>query len=395
MEDTHHKNLSKEIELVLLCSNVKVDERDLERIKYLSAKNIDWGFFKALIIQNRTYVIGYQNLKLLKENVPEILMSELKELAISTGIKNLFFTIFLQKLVEAFKEQDIFMLPFKGPALAEQIYGDIIFRPFSDLDILVDKSNAVQAFNLLKKQGLTAQFVLKDSQFKKYINDEDHFSFYDPKRKITVELHWELSGLYLSLPIETSDLKAHITTGVINSTKIPCLSPEALLVYLCVHGSKHGWEHLEQVCCLAELIKLNKNLDWKKINKISADWQCKKMLSLGLYLAIKLLKAPVPDAILLEVESRDTVLEIANEVNNNLFNLLSDKDKKGISDRFSSFHIRIRDSYVDKIRYALRLLFRPTDKEWLYYPVPASVSFLHYFLRPYRLTIAKFRGKHA
>jgi hypothetical protein len=386
---------SNEIELVLLCSCLKNNQQGLDRIKYLSGQSIDWRFFKALIIQNRTFVIAYKNLKTVKENIPKALIIELKELSISTGTRNFFFAVFLQRLVEVFNKQGIFMLPFKGPALAEQVYKDIILRPFCDLDILVDKSDALPAFILLKKRGLVAQFELKDSQFKKYIKDEDHFQFYDPQSKITIELHWEISGLYLSYPITASDLKSHITTGTMNRTAIYCLSSEALLVYLCIHGSKHGWEYLEQLCCVAELIKLNLDLDWEKIIKLSSDWQCKKMLLLGLYLTEKLLKAPVPKPIHLKMAENDTIIKMANEVTNNFFKKKSDKNNKGMSDRFSKFHIRIRDSYIDKIRYGLRLVFRPTDKEWLYFPVPAFVSFVHYLLRPYRLIISKLRGEHA
>jgi Uncharacterised nucleotidyltransferase len=386
---------SNEIELVLLCSCLKNNEQGVDRIKYLSTQSIDWELFKTLIIQNRTYVLAYKNLKLVKENIPEKLILELKKLAISTGTRNIIFAVFLQKLIEVFNKQGIFMLPFKGPALAEQVYKDIILRPFSDLDILVDKSDALPAFSLLKKRGLVAQFELEDSQFKKYIKDEDHFQFYDPQSKITIELHWEISGLYLSHPITVSDLKLHIRTGTMNRTAIPCLSSEALLVYLCIHGSKHGWEHLEQLCCVAELIKLNTDLDWEKIIKFSSDWQCRKMLLLGLYLSETLLKAPVPETIHLRIAKNDTIMKMANEVADNLFKKRVGKNYKGISDRFSTFHMRIRDSFLDKIRYCLRLIFRPTDKEWLYFPVPSSVSFAHYVLRPYRLIISKVRGEHA
>ncbi len=395
MDMVQNNIFSKEIEIVLLCSSINLPEQDLGRIKHLSTQNIDWRLFKKIILKNRTYVIAYKNLKLVKESIPEKLMSDLKELAISTGARNFFFAVVLQRLVEAFNKQDIFMLPFKGPALAEQVYRDIILRPFSDLDILVSKSDAVQAFDLLKKRDLIAQFELTESQFKKYIKDEDHFQFYDPKNKIFIELHWEISGLYLYRPLAISDLAAHITDGTMNGKSIPWLFPEALLVYLCIHGSKHGWEYLEQLCCVAEIIKKNVDLDWKKIERLSLDWQCRKMLLLGLYLSVKLLKAHVPDRLQLQIDKDDTIARMADEVIDNIFNRMSNIEKKSISDRFSSFHIRIRDSFLDKIRYALRLIFRPTDKEWLYFPVPACVSFVHYLLRPCRLLICTLRGENA
>nr|NJM04207.1 nucleotidyltransferase family protein [Desulfobacula sp.] len=253
-------SFSKEIEIALLCSGITIKDQDLERVKYLCTQRIDWSFLKGLIVQNRVYVIVYHNLKPFKEILPEGFLSELKELAISTGTRNFMFAVFLQRLVADFTRQGIFILPFKGPVLAEYIYKDIIFRPFSDLDVLVDKSDAVAAFDLLKNRGLTPQFKLSPSQFKKYINDEDHFSFCEPQKKITVELHWDMAGLYLSKPLTVSGLKEHITSGTLSNASIPCLSSEALLLYLCVHGAKHGWEHLEQICCVTEV--LNQTRTW-------------------------------------------------------------------------------------------------------------------------------------
>ncbi len=394
MDITQGGSFSREVALVLLCSRIGTERQDLEQIRYLCMQGIDWDFFKKLIIRNRVYVIVYHNLKCVKESFPENLLSELKELTISTGTRNFILTVFLQRLIAEFNQQGIFILPFKGPVLAQQVYKDIIFRPFSDLDVLVDKSDAVFAFNLLKQKGLTAQLELNTSQFKKYLDDEDHFSFYEPQQKITIELHWDMSGLYLSRPITLSDLKNQIISGTLNKKAIPCLSPEAVLIYLCVHGSKHGWDYLEQICCIAELLKLNPHLNWEKIIKTALDWQCKKMLFMGLHLAAKVFKASLPDTILLTINDDETILNMADKVTDNLFNPLPDP-KKNTSDRFSLFHINIRDSYADKIRYALRLLFRPTDKEWQYFPVPAYLSLVHYCLRPCRLLFYKLRRKHA
>jgi len=394
MDTNPSSSFSKEIEIALLCSGTTVKDQDLEQVRYLCTQNIDWSFLKDLIVRTRVYAIVYHNLKLLKKSIPEGFLSELKELAISTGTRNFMFTVFLQRLIADFTRQGIFILPFKGPALAEHIYKDIIFRPFSDLDVLVDKSDAVAAFSLLKNRGLTPQFELSTSQFQKYINDEDHFSFFEPPKKITIELHWDMSGLYLSKPLTVSGLKEHITSGTLNNTSIPCLSSEALLLYLCVHGAKHGWEYLEQICCITEILNQNPDLDWKKIIKLSSDWRCRKMLFLGLCLANKLFKAPLPDHIRIAIHNNETILSITDKITGHLFNPRPDQ-KKNISDRFSSFHINIRDSYADKIRYALRLLFRPTDKEWLYFPVPAYLSFVHYFLRPCRLMFCTLKGEDA
>ena len=119
------------------------------------------------------------------------------------------------------------------------------------------------------------------------------------------------------------------------------------------------------------------------------------MLYLGLYLSWQLLDAPIPDSIAKEIEKDKKIRILAQTVVIYMFNEPVTHSRRNITNRFSSFHIDIRDNLSDKIRYCFRLIFGPTSKEWLNFPLPASLSFLHYFLRPYRLISQGLKNKHA
>ena len=56
---------------------------------------------------------------------------------------------------------------------------------------------------------MTPQMELDVPQFKKYVKDEDNLSFYDTRNKISVELHWDMAGIYLSQPVTIDGVKAH------------------------------------------------------------------------------------------------------------------------------------------------------------------------------------------
>jgi hypothetical protein len=45
----------------------------------------------------------------------------------------------------------------------------------------------------------------------------------------------------------------------------------------------------------------------------------------------------------------------------------------------------MRDNLTDAMLYALRLLFLPTVKEWMVFPLPPSFTPVYYVLRPIRL----------
>ena len=214
---------------------------------------------------------------------------------------------------------------------------------------------------------------------KKFNRYEDNLSFFSKTENINIELHWEMSGFYLSRPLRLDHVEKNLKTILLNKTEILTLSEEDLLIYLCIHGTKHGWEYLEQVFCVAELIRKN-NINWNKVAETEIKWQCKRILGLGVYLSWKLLDAPVPGSIVNEIKKDRTIPVLAQEAIAFMFRKPLNQNK--ITNRFSSFHIRVRDSYTDKFKYFLRLIFCPTNKEWSNFPLPARLSFLHHFLRP-------------
>jgi hypothetical protein len=384
-----NQGCQNEIELILRCACLNPDRRDIDQIKHLSAREMNWTFIKETVLRNRICPIVLKNFMRIQENIPPDIFSQLKKQTLFTGGRSLILGTHLQHMIRVFNEQDIFVLPFKGPVLSGQVYQDNLVRFFSDLDILVARSDVVRAFHLLEKKGFSPQLSLNRAQFAKYIDDEDHFAFYDRKKRVLIELHWDMAGLYLSRRITLEDLNPHLRDGHLHHTPISCLSMEALLVYLCVHGAKHGWQYLEQICSVSELIRSTPDLDWESVIQISSEWRCRRMLKLGLHLGHTLLKAPIPHFLQADISTDKLIFKATEKIMGHLFFKQTGAE---FSDRFSSFHIQIRDSFPDKVRYFLRLVFRPTDMEWQVFPVPGVLSFVHCFTRPCRLAYARLKG---
>jgi len=96
----------------------------------------------------------YRSLKkTCQQAVPSTYLEQLRDLFLTNAARNVFLTAKLLELLDLFKENNIAALPFKGPVLAESIYGDISLRQFVDLDVLVHKRDALKARNLLLAHG--------------------------------------------------------------------------------------------------------------------------------------------------------------------------------------------------------------------------------------------------
>ncbi len=389
------KNFNHETFFVLLCACSEPDKKRCDRIINAAGKINDWTLVYEIAQNQRVLPFLYINIKnILHAQIPGKIFEKFKTAYLDVSARNLYLSSFLLRLIGLFNHNSVNVLPLKGPVIAQDLYGDINLRGFSDLDILVDTVDAVKAWSILLENKFQPELTLDIKQFKKFIKHEDNISFLDPTGKISVELHWELSGFYLSKPLSLRHVEKNLTRIPILNKKIPHLSSENLLIYLCIHGAKHGWEFLEQICCVAELIK-NKEINWRIVNETALNWQSKRMLGIGLYLSWKVLDAPVPDSVVFEIKKDKKIPVLSQEVVVLLFENPLDNYHKSITNRFSSFHIRIRDNFSDKLKYFFRLIFSPTYKEWINFPLPAWLSFLHYFLRPYRLMMSKLRSRHA
>ncbi len=319
------------------------------------------------------------------DDLPGVISEKLHKIYLANAGRNLFLTGTLIKILNLFDKNNIPALPFKGPALAELVYGDIALRQFSDLDILVSLDDASKARNLLETKGYQAEINLDDRQFRRYTKVEDDMAFFSGYGNALVELHWDLSGGYSSFPIHIETFQNRLHFYKIAGKMFPGLCREDLLVYLCVHGSKHCWERLEWIFSIAALVSSSSQLDWQRVFNLSKKLRCRQMLLLGLYMSNDFFHVPLPSSINKRVLKNTCLPHLAKEVYDSLFKERSTPVEPAVSSRFGTFHLKVRDNFPDKIRFFLRLALMPTKGDWREFPVPAVLSFLHYGLRPLRM----------
>jgi len=288
----------------------------------------------------------------------------------------------LLNLLTLFETHQIPAIAFKGPVLAASVYGSLAFRQFLDLDILIHKQQVAKARELLVSQGYRPQFELNDSQEAAFVRTYSAQSFLRDDGKVVVDLHWTMTSRDFSFALDPERLWEHPEGISLGGKEVLTLSQENLLLFLCVHGGKHGWERLAWICDVAELIRSRKGMYWKKVVNQAGALKGERMLFLGLYLASDLLGAPLPEEIRARVSSDPAVKSLATQVSERLFREIL----PGVLENWC-FQVRIRDRLWDGCRYCLGLLMTPTGLELTLIPLPAVLFPLYYVLRPMRLVL--------
>ncbi|WP_022665080.1 nucleotidyltransferase domain-containing protein [Desulfospira joergensenii] len=381
---------------MLLCSCIDPDEKRCAQIRQGFCPSLDWETFFSFSLHQRMLPIVYLSIKkAIPDLIPKDTLSKFKSAYVSNTRRNLSLTAFLLSILSILSTHKIKVLPFKGPVLAQDIYGDPGLRIFSDLDILVHLKDAVKAWNLFTDKGLIPELSLDDKKKDKYIQTEDHMIFSHKNNGIIVELHWEMSGRYISPFLGLEKIAGHLHPLPILNREVLNLSPEILLLYLCIHGAKENWWYLEQIFSLSRLISRKKDLDWQIVKNLSRRWRCRKMLDLGLLLAKQIFSTPVPEPLVHKRRNDRDIQRNLETILDRFFGETSAAPETPAPGRFSPLHLAVRDSFMEKLSYAARLIFQPTSKEWIHFPLPARLSFLHYGLRPIRLLKEGFIQKNA
>lgn len=302
---------SLEQRVVLAAAVPYPDDEARRRLRDVAGEGPAWDRVMAVAEQAKVLPLAARNLEAAAGDLlPEAVRGRLRARAEVHARRNLVRMAELVRLVRVFSAHGIDALPFKGPVMAQTLYGNLALRQFSDLDLLVPEASFAQAVSLLRQEGYVQQRparVLEPAEVEAVVRfvDEYHFQFKNPERKTALELHWRFLR---RTPVEMFLSPAPVEVEV-GGQRMQTLAPEALIRYLCLHGSKDGWRRLSWVCDVAAFVHVHASLDWDAVWAQARRDGAATRLCLGMYLAHHLLRSPLPEAIRPHVASRRRQVE--------------------------------------------------------------------------------------
>jgi hypothetical protein len=287
-------------------------------------------------------------------------------------------------ILNSLDELGIASIPFKGLTLAACAYGIPALREVGDHDLLIRRSDITPATDWLLGQGYQRVLTLGCAQEATHLASIGQIPFVRNQAAGMVELHTALMPRDFFFPLDFERVwERHITVSL-NGKQVPVLCLEHLLLVLCAHGTKHQWVCLKWICDIAHLLLRNPQMNWTFVLGEARRLASQRMLYLGLFLARKLLQAPVPHEIWQRVQSDPAVESLGVQAARNLFRPAGRKQSGFAS---AAFHLRARERLRDGIRYSLSVVVAPTVADWQFLSLPPVLGFLYYLLRPVRLAI--------
>lgn len=257
------QNLSPENQLLLCCTRTSMNEGITEKARRTLAHSLDWNCLVKTASSHCVAPLVYNKLKRIGEGgmLPEEAMERLKAIYYATACRNIRMSQEVGKVLKAFNDVGVETIVLKGPALAQIVYKNPALRPFSDIDLLIKKGDLHKTKECLERLGYTAPANSISQRF--YAGYHFNLSFVKKdKLSIPIEIHWDVVDSFKSYSHDISEIWDTACPVQISNSRTLGLSPETLLIYLCVHLDMHGY--------LNKLI-LNKELYHCVLNELSEN----------------------------------------------------------------------------------------------------------------------------
>jgi hypothetical protein len=305
----------------------------------------------------------------------------LREIVRGIRVKNLEATAELVRVLDLFDEAGIRALPYKGPVLAAEVYGDLGLRRFVDLDVLVERERVVDVLELLQRDGYAPlssltprqlEATLETGHDRKLVKDDAH----------VVEIQWAVADASYRLPRSVTPLIERARSLAIGGREVPTLAPYDLVIVLAIHGSMHLWQRLAWVCDVAEALRAIDPPDAVTLHHAASGAGAGRMLLLAVAMVDRLLGA-VPSPGLLERANADRrVRTLANAL---APLVLADGPDAAPARTQLRFSMGLADRRADSVRKMWRSIVTPTASDWKTVPLPDRLWPLYYPVRLARL----------
>jgi hypothetical protein len=379
------RKFTPEEELLVCCARTRLEPPTAARVSELLERGIDWNRLIVLARRHSVTQLLYWHLRERVQNVaPTAFTQELQRDFRARVDRNLSLAGELLRLLSLFETDGIPVIAFKGPVLAVNVYKNIALRTFDDLDILFQKHDLARATKLLASAGYVPRHAgnhIKDTlDFRR----ERERAFVNVAQKhLVVDVHWDLPGPQVACKLDVADVFRRARLTQLFGRTVCALSPEDLLLYSCIHATKHARKELSWICDIAEIIRTLPPINWEGLTEKAHRAHSGRMLDVGLVAAADLLDAPVPGHVLHRIKRDSSVQKLVEQVKRQLF----EETETPSPLIYALRDIQMKERRTDKLKIFLFVALVPSSHDYDAVPLPPQMSGLYFAIRPLRLVL--------
>ena len=250
----------------------------------------EWPWFRSRILGHRLTGLALEACDRGELRLPEQNFEELRGLHRESMALALKLEAGLIEVTEALNGAGVDVTVLKGPALAHGYYPQAAWRPFSDLDLMVDPDEWTTTAETLTKMGFERALPEPRAGFD--VNFGKAVSW--TSGHIGIDLHRTLAAGPFGMWIKPEELRARREEFTLGDQMFKRFDATGLLLHACVHASL-GWRP-PLLLPLRDVLQIAAvgGIDWDRLRNWSEGWKLNAVLQHALTTASSLLGTPLP-----------------------------------------------------------------------------------------------------
>jgi hypothetical protein len=375
-----------EAQLLFWTARVQMTSEIENRIRTAVRGEINWIHLIQLAMQHETTALLYWHLqRICPDSVPRGILDPLAARFRSQTAEVQYRAQELVRILASLEQQAVLAIGYKGPTLAQRLYGNLSLREFSrfsDLDIIVREQDLQKASQVILREGYVEQG-----------RTERELMFRERDGNRLLELHWHFSTQLCRVPRDPQRFLQRLETVSLAGAQVQSLPLETYLLVLCLHGAKHKWRKLKLVCDIAQILA-SPDVDWDHVMVEADDLGLKRLVALGILLAEDPLGVPAPPELTQRLKIDRAARALADECRREI---LREPDELWRFHADMKFMFKLRERVPDRMKLFLWQWLWPDtmpdqdDRQFM--PIPDSLSALYYLVRPLRLAWQGISGR--
>jgi len=237
---------------------------NVENIRTLSID--EWEDLIHLAANNGVSQMLYTAIKAQLIVPPSVIFESIRSIHLASVVQSTIKFNELKKILIAFENFSITVIPVKGAWLGEAVYGNIALRGMGDVDLWVDRADIEVAKKAMKSLGYLSSSSRKDRP--KELQEEliGEIQFFKSGAPM-VELHWTIyPGEWLRHASGIVELDIWQRSLPYKSDKVRQLTAEDTIIHIAIHLAVNHQMSMSGLRTLLDLDMVRK--------KLSVDWAC-------------------------------------------------------------------------------------------------------------------------
>lgn len=365
--------------MILACCGSDPEGRLNTRIQQILQHGVDWERLVHLAQHHGLVPLLYRRLGTGMDPTPSPGLEALRQQDRANAHRALWLTLELLNIHRHLKARGLEVLPYKGPILAEGLYGNVALRQFSDLDLLIRSGDLPRIKAALAELGYEPGLRLAQAAERDYLKSGYEYTFDGARGRNLLEIKWQVLPRFYAIGFDVSDFFERAAVVTLEGQRMRTLCDQDLMLVLCVHAAKHAWR---QISWLSDIVQLARSraLDWAALQAEAKRLGIARLVTMTFLLAGKLLGADLPPQLTPETDA--TTEALAQRI---VKLIVADEEFDPEAIAYFRLMTELRERGRDRVSFWWRLLITPGAGEWSAVRLPRRLFPFYRLVRVCRL----------